>query len=206
MFVKMYNLVKEYLATKDKIGHFIFDYHNFTLYSKIPKDKASKYFSDAINKGDIKNLYGDFYYNPASNLLSPYIRDDFLEYLRPNDFFYISHELMLYKYGFLEHPTMALTVATTGESEYLDTSEGTIIFRHVNIDDLPSLERELLYDSNRGQYVATPRIAIHDALNEGIPFDYPSDKYLTFVEDSIPELYQLPNPNDINYEIYKLFY
>ncbi|MBQ7606424.1 MAG: hypothetical protein IJU76_00330 [Desulfovibrionaceae bacterium] len=119
----------------------------------------------------------------------------------PFEFFYISFEYMLYKYGFSNDAITALTVATSGEPEICRTAEGLIHLRHR--DDrksIAALERELLYDKNRHMYVATPRITIEDCCFAEIDFNPVDQEHLEFVESSIDELYAIPPLKE--YEIY----
>lgn len=190
--------MERFLQKEEAIGHLIFTKKTFLHFAD---NTLEKDWDNAIQNGQIRKLYADWYYDPQSHLMSPYVRDDFLEYLRPREFFYISFEYMLYKYGFLTDAITTLTVATTGKTEFLETSEGCIYFRHVEIDNIPDFEQKLLWDTNRRQYIATPEIAVMDSQKAKIDFPF-NENHLAFVESGMPELYQVPQP--VDYEIYNV--
>ena len=182
--------IENFLRIKENIGHVIFDRNNFMIHCGLDGQKACACFDKAVSDGRILELCPGWYYDPHSSLVSPYIRDDLLDYVRPHEFFYVSFEYMLFKYGFIVDAVTTLTVATTGEEEIIETREGNIFLRHVDIDDVPKLEKILLWDSNRQQYIATPKIAIMDSINAGIQFAY-TDRDVEFVESGLPDLYEV---------------
>jgi len=114
----------------------------------------------ACRDGHLVRLGGGFYRNNLSSL--PWNHLELLaNWLRPNEWFYLSLESALHEAGFLQQVPNRLVFVTTGRSYIFDTPLGILEFIHTQ-RNLSKSWGQIVPDWRRGIRMAQPELAFAD--------------------------------------------
>jgi len=114
----------------------------------------------ASREGHILRLGGGFYRNTLANL--PWNHLELLaNWLRSNEWFYLSLESALHEAGFIQQVPNRLVFVTTGRSYVYETPLGILEFIHTQ-RDLSRCWNQIIPDWRRGIRVADPELARAD--------------------------------------------
>lgn len=147
--------VQAYKAYREEHGFWGITVSEYARWSHKLPDVAMADICACLRTGSLVCMYDGLYYDPKSPALSCYVLEDMITYFRPDHFSYVSFEKMLFAYGAIQEPIVALTVATVGESGRYETREGVLQFTHIEIEDMFLLHKHILWSDKRQCYVAT---------------------------------------------------
>ncbi|MCY0853253.1 type IV toxin-antitoxin system AbiEi family antitoxin [Cupriavidus sp. D39] len=166
-------LVRDLIAAMDrwdKAG--IWAFSSSTLSLLFPEDSRTmlKALARHQQAGLIERIARGLYVNPRARSLPQNLLSALVPFMRPWDFSYLSLESALSEAGWISQIPSRLTLMTTGRSQTFKTPYGTLEFVHTS-QTPDKLRDEMVFDSRRELYVATPSRALRDLKRVGRNLD-----------------------------------
>lgn len=125
-----------------------------------PARTLSVSLARATRDGVIERLAGGYYRNPMARLPAHHL-ELLANWLRPNDWFYLSLESALHEAGHLPQVPNRLTFMTSGRRYIYRTPLGVLEFTHTSQPPQRWLQ-DARPDWTRGIYIATSELALAD--------------------------------------------
>ena len=123
------------------------------------------FLARASREGFIQRLAGGFYRNCLAELPSHHM-EQLANWLRPEEWFYLSLESALHEAGYLPQVPNRLTFVTTGRSYVYHTPLGTLEFTHT-ARPFSKWQNGVFPDWKRGIRIAQPDLALRDLRYRG---------------------------------------
>jgi hypothetical protein len=127
---------------------------------QVPPANRSVSLARSSRDGFILRLAGGFYRNTLASLPHNHL-EILANWLRPNDWFYLSQESALHEAGYLPQVPNRLTFVTTGRSYVYHTPLGILEFTHTERSP-DQWWNQLTLDWRRGLRIAEPILALAD--------------------------------------------
>lgn len=134
-----------------------------------PPDQLSVSLARMCRAGHLERLAGGYYRNPLAELPRNHL-EQLANWLRPDDWFYLSLECVLHEAGQLSQIPNRLTFVTSGRRYTYRTPLGSIEFTHSGRDPATWLG-QVTEDWQRGIHVASPELALADLERVGRNLD-----------------------------------